>query len=65
MSNVTDAQKRAHQRYEEKRAGKARLNAYLSEDEDKLVNIAAKEFGDRKKGVIGALQFWKKYKDKV
>jgi len=61
----TDAQKSADKRYEEKRADRAQLSGYLDDEEAALLERAAKEFGNKKAGIIGALKFWHKYKNKV
>ena len=61
----SDAQKIADEEYEKKRSGKARLSGYLEDDEAKLLDEAAKIFGSKKAAVIGALKFWKKYKNKL
>lgn len=61
----SEAQKKADAKYEDKRSNKERLSGYLDEDEAKLLNAAVKEFGSKKAGIIGALKFWKKYKNKV
>lgn len=61
----TDAKIRADEKYEKKRSKLPRLSGYINDDENKLVELAAKEFGCRKDGIIGALRFWKKFKNKV
>ncbi|MFK5950192.1 MAG: hypothetical protein QM500_15615 [Methylococcales bacterium] len=58
------SQKKADAKYEEKRAKRPQLRGYLDEDEAKLLSEADKEFGGKKAGVIGALKFWKKYKNR-
>jgi hypothetical protein len=61
----TDAQKKADKAYEAKRANRTQLSGYLDEAEAKLLEQAAKKFGSKKAGIIGALKFWKKYRNKV
>jgi len=61
----TSAQKKADKNYEAKRSSRTQLSGYLDESESKLLDQAAKEFGSKKAGVVGALTFWKKHKNKV
>jgi len=61
----TKAQQDADKRYEEKRANRTQLTGYLDDDEAALLERAAKAFGNKKAGIIGALKFWHKYKNKV
>jgi len=59
------SQKKADVKYESSRAKKERLSGYLDDSDAKLLTDAAKVFGNKKLAVIGALKFWKKYKNKV
>ena len=61
----SEAQKRADKNYEKKRSGRTQLSGYLDEKETSLLLEAAKVFGSKKAGIIGALKFWRKYRHKV
>jgi hypothetical protein len=52
-------------KYEKSRKDKKRLSGYLDDEDAEILAEASKEFSGDKAGVVGALKFWNKYKDKV